>query len=75
MKKKLLVAGLTAMSIGLMAGCTPTEQTILFEGKEMTIKRAESIIENRIEIENEIDYDVTIVTDEDNTTSKKKGKK
>lgn len=69
-----MLAGLTVMSVSMLAGCT-TEQTILFEGKEMTIKRAESIIENRIEIENEIDYDVTITNEEGSSSSKKKGKK
>ncbi|MDA2738415.1 hypothetical protein PDQ75_25000 [Bacillus cereus group sp. Bc015] len=72
MKKKLVVAGMTVMSIGMLAGCT--QQTVLFEGKEMSIKRAESLIENRLEIENEADYDVNITVEEDNSKTKKRGK-
>lgn len=58
-KTKVAAAALGISLLALATGCE--QQPILFEGEEMSVKKAESIIENRIEIENELDYDVTIL--------------
>lgn len=64
MKKKLILClGVGALTLSVMTGCEP--QKLMFEKKEMEFKRAESIIENRLEIENGKDYDVSITVDGD----------
>lgn len=63
MKKIILGVGAGVLALTMLTGCEP--QKLKFEGKEMEFKRAESIIENRLEIENGKDYDVTITGDND----------
>jgi len=60
MKKKLLgVVGIGVLTMSMLAGCGKPEP-ILFEGKELMPDRVEEILEDRLEDENGLDFEVDL---------------
>lgn len=70
--KKLLLGSVIGSAL-ILSGCTRGQ--IHFEGKKLPVEQAEEIIEDRLEDENGIDYEVTIAEETDDDTSTKRRKR
>lgn len=60
MKRVLLMSSVGLLTVGLLAGCGQRPEPILFEGKKLTTEQVSEILENRIEEENGIEFEVEL---------------
>jgi hypothetical protein len=61
MKKVFGFVGLIMFSAMIATGCVPQDKIIQFEGKQLPTSQVEEILEDRLEEDNGIDYEVSII--------------